>query len=114
MGGLGASTAMQGTIFWMAPEVIDTSHNGYDKKIDIWSVGCVVLEMWAGKRPWSGDEAFTVILKVSYHLPVTFSFIQDFCRCSFTRTNFHLQSPTMLISQNWPSTSGANASPCAC
>ena len=49
----------------MAPEVIDTSHNGgYDEKIDIWSVGCVVLEMWGGKRPWSGDEAFTVILKV--------------------------------------------------
>lgn len=58
---------MQGTVFWMAPEVIDTPKKGYDKKIDIWSVGCVVLEMWAGKRPWSGDEAIAVILKVSCH-----------------------------------------------
>ena len=63
--GFGASTAMQGTVFWMAPEVIDPMKKGYDKKVDIWSVGCVVHEMWAGKRPWSGDEAIAVILKVS-------------------------------------------------
>lgn len=71
LNGIGASTAMQGTVFWMAPEVIDTPKKGYDKKIDIWSVGCVVLEMWAGKRPWSGDEAIAVILKVSYISKVT-------------------------------------------
>lgn len=65
--GLGASTAMQGTVFWMAPEVIDPMKKGYDKKVDIWSVGCVVHEMWVGKRPWSGDEAIAVILKVSFH-----------------------------------------------
>ncbi|KAG2150089.1 MAP kinase [Suillus cothurnatus] len=54
-----ASTAMQGTVFWMAPEVIHPQKKGYNSKIDIWSVGCVVLEMWAGKRPWSDDEAIT-------------------------------------------------------
>jgi len=62
--GLGASTAMQGTVFWMAPEVIDPMKKGYDKKVDIWSVGCVVHEMWVGKRPWSGNEAIAVILKL--------------------------------------------------
>ncbi|KAG2755582.1 kinase-like protein [Suillus brevipes Sb2] len=59
-----ASTAMQGTVFWMAPEVIHPQKKGYNSKIDIWSVGCVVLEMWAGKRPWSDDEAITVMFKV--------------------------------------------------
>jgi serine/threonine protein kinase len=61
----GAHTAMQGTIFWMAPEVV-TQKKGYNFKIDIWSVGCVILEMWAGGRPWLGHEAFAVMFKVGY------------------------------------------------
>ncbi|KAH7928543.1 Pkinase-domain-containing protein [Leucogyrophana mollusca] len=60
-----AFTAMQGTVFWMAPEVINAQKGkGYNSKIDIWSVGCVVLEMWAGKRPWSDEDFFTVMYKV--------------------------------------------------
>jgi serine/threonine protein kinase len=62
----GAHTAMQGTVFWMAPEVINAQKKGYNFKIDIWSVGCVVLEMWAGMRPWIGDEAVAVMFKVSF------------------------------------------------
>lgn len=50
-----AHTPMQGTIFWMAPEVINSREKGYNFKIDIWSTGCVVLEMWAGTRPWLGE-----------------------------------------------------------
>ncbi|KAG6818014.1 hypothetical protein H0H87_009169 [Tephrocybe sp. NHM501043] len=60
----GAHTAMQGTVFWMAPEVINTQKKGYNFKIDIWSVGCVVLEMWAGMRPWMGDEVVAVMFKL--------------------------------------------------
>ncbi|KAJ7198255.1 kinase-like domain-containing protein [Mycena pura] len=56
-------TAMQGTVFWMAPEVIITQKK-YNSKIDIWSIGCVMLEMWAGTRPWSGDEIVAVMFKV--------------------------------------------------
>ncbi|KAF7347907.1 hypothetical protein MVEN_01548600 [Mycena venus] len=59
-----AHTAMQGTVFWMAPEVINTQKKGYSFKIDIWSIGCVVLEMWAGTRPWLGDEMVTVMFKL--------------------------------------------------
>ncbi|PPQ73534.1 hypothetical protein CVT26_010345 [Gymnopilus dilepis] len=60
----GAFTAMQGTVFWMAPEVVNTQKKGYNFKIDIWSVGCVVLEMWAGMRPWNGEEMFAVMFKL--------------------------------------------------
>ncbi|KAJ7293494.1 MAP kinase [Mycena rebaudengoi] len=59
-----AHTAMQGTVFWMAPEVINTQKKGYNFKIDIWSIGCVVLEMWAGTRPWLGDEMVAVMFKL--------------------------------------------------
>ncbi|KAI6108406.1 kinase-like domain-containing protein [Pisolithus croceorrhizus] len=64
----GAFTAMQGTVFWMAPEVIGSQKGkGYNSKVDIWSVGCVVLEMWAGRRPWPDEDFFTVMYKVSHH-----------------------------------------------
>ncbi|KAG1757666.1 kinase-like domain-containing protein [Suillus lakei] len=59
-----SSHVIQGSVFWMAPEAMDPKNNGYNAKIDIWSVGCVVLEMWSGKRPWSDDEAITVMFKV--------------------------------------------------
>lgn len=67
----GAFTAMKGTVFWMAPEVINTKKKGYNFKVDIWSVGCVVLEMWAGSRPWMGDEVVAVMFKLyqSKHPP---------------------------------------------
>ena len=55
---------MVGTPYWMAPEVVNTGKRGYNAKVDIWSVGCVVLEMWAGERPWRSEEAMAVIVKV--------------------------------------------------
>lgn len=67
----GAFTAMQGTIFWMAPEVVHTQKKGYNFKIDIWSVGCVVLEMWAGMRPWMGEETVAVMYKVFFSLDIS-------------------------------------------
>ncbi|KAF9255378.1 kinase-like protein [Marasmius fiardii PR-910] len=60
-----AFTGMRGTVFWMAPEVLSPREGGYDAKIDIWSTGCVILEMWSGKRPWDGEGELPVLLKVS-------------------------------------------------
>ncbi|KAL0071902.1 hypothetical protein AAF712_000825 [Marasmius tenuissimus] len=60
-----AFTAMRGTVFWMAPEVLKPSKGGYDSKIDIWSIGCVLAEMLTAKRPWYGEADFPVMLKVS-------------------------------------------------
>lgn len=63
-----AEMSMQGTVFWMAPEVIDSivedKKQGYSAKIDIWSLGCVVLEMFAGKRPWSNEAVISAIYKI--------------------------------------------------
>jgi hypothetical protein len=58
------TNSMQGSVFWMAPEVIRSQGQGYSAKVDIWSLGCVVLEMFAGKRPWSKEEAIGAIYKL--------------------------------------------------
>ncbi|ROW15783.1 hypothetical protein VPNG_02108 [Cytospora leucostoma] len=59
------TNSMQGSVFWMAPEVIRSQGQGYSAKVDIWSLGCVVLEMFAGRRPWSKDEAVGAIYKIA-------------------------------------------------
>ncbi|KFY60001.1 hypothetical protein V496_05472 [Pseudogymnoascus sp. VKM F-4515 (FW-2607)] len=59
-----ASNNMQGSVFWMAPEVVRSQGHGYSAKVDIWSLGCVVLEMFAGRRPWSKEEAVGAMYKL--------------------------------------------------
>lgn len=59
------TNSMQGSVFWMAPEVIQSQGEGYSAKVDIWSLGCVVLEMFAGRRPWAKDEAIGAIYKIA-------------------------------------------------
>ena len=59
-----ATNNMQGSVFWMAPEVVRSQGQGYSAKVDIWSLGCVVLEMFAGRRPWSKEEAIGAIYKL--------------------------------------------------
>ena len=44
---------MAGSAFWMAPEVV-RRHKDVGAEADIWSLGCVVLEMATGEPPWSG------------------------------------------------------------
>jgi mitogen-activated protein kinase kinase kinase len=59
------SNNMQGSVFWMAPEVIRSEGKGYSAKVDIWSLGCVVLEMFCGRRPWAKEEAIGAIYKIA-------------------------------------------------
>lgn len=45
--------SFQGSVYWMAPEMVKSS-GFYSAKVDIWSVGCVMIEMLTGERPWIG------------------------------------------------------------
>ena len=58
------TNGMQGSVFWMAPEVVRSQGQGYSAKVDIWSLGCVVLEMFAGRRPWAKEETIGAIYKL--------------------------------------------------
>lgn len=64
--GTDKSNNMQGSVFWMAPEVVQGQ--GYSAKVDIWSLGCVVLEMFQGKRPWSKEEGIGAIYKLGNNM----------------------------------------------
>jgi mitogen-activated protein kinase kinase kinase 3 len=47
--------SFKGSPSWMAPEVISNS-NGYRFSVDLWSLGCTILEMATAKPPWSQYE----------------------------------------------------------
>jgi mitogen-activated protein kinase kinase kinase len=54
-GGLGIalSSRLTGTPMYMSPEVIKNDTRGRHGAMDVWSMGCVVLEFATGKKPWS-------------------------------------------------------------
>jgi mitogen-activated protein kinase kinase kinase len=43
--------SLKGSPYWMAPEVANRSGHSYPA--DIWSVGCLVIELVTGNAPWS-------------------------------------------------------------
>jgi mitogen-activated protein kinase kinase kinase len=75
----GVATAMQGTVFWMSPEFVNPQGKGYNSKVDIWALGCVILEMWTGVRPWHGEEAVSVMFKVRSQCLASGDFLLTFC-----------------------------------
>ncbi|XP_010270404.1 PREDICTED: mitogen-activated protein kinase kinase kinase YODA isoform X2 [Nelumbo nucifera] len=56
--------SFKGSPYWMAPEVIMNSSNGYSLAVDIWSLGCTILEMATTKPPWSQYEGVAAIFKI--------------------------------------------------
>jgi serine/threonine protein kinase len=50
----------------MAPEV--ARGKGYSAKVDIWSLGCLVLEMLTGHYPWFKVPGNGIVLNSSHIL----------------------------------------------
>lgn len=63
--------SFKGSPYWMAPEVIKNT-NGSNLAVDIWSLGCTVIEMASAKPPWSQYEGIAAMFKIgnSKDLPV--------------------------------------------
>ncbi|KAI9690893.1 MAG: ATP binding [Bathelium mastoideum] len=62
MGGAGARVSLQGSVFWMAPEVV--KQTAYTRKADIWSLGCLVVEMFTGAHPHPNCTQLQAIFKI--------------------------------------------------
>lgn len=57
--------SMTGTPMYMSPEVITGQHSDRNGVVDIWSLGCCVLEMATGRRPWANLDNEWAIM---YHI----------------------------------------------
>ncbi|XP_072955684.1 mitogen-activated protein kinase kinase kinase 5-like isoform X1 [Typha angustifolia] len=84
--------SLKGTSYWMAPEVLQATMNKeitYDLAVDIWSLGCTIIEMFTGKHPWNGLEGPAALFKVLNKdppIPETLSSDgKDFLQCCFRR-----------------------------
>jgi len=62
LGGPGTRTSLQGSVFWMAPEVV--RQTGQSIKSDIWSVGCLIVEMFTGSRPFPSMTTLQTLFAV--------------------------------------------------
>ncbi|KAH7160006.1 kinase-like domain-containing protein [Dactylonectria estremocensis] len=54
--------SLQGSVFWMAPEVV--KQTSYTLKADIWSLGCLVVEMMTGSHPFPDCSQLQAIFKI--------------------------------------------------
>ncbi len=81
--------SLQGSVFWMAPEVV--KQIGHTKKADIWSVGCLVVEMLTGDHPWAQLTQMQAIFKASdeilhillYSFSISIDWFLRKAHCSF-------------------------------
>jgi len=62
--GKAPSSTYNYTPLWTAPEVL---HGDYDTKVDVWSLGCVIIEMATAKSPWA-EQNFENPFRALYHI----------------------------------------------
>ncbi|KAI5829678.1 hypothetical protein K523DRAFT_363312 [Schizophyllum commune Tattone D] len=57
--------SLTGTPMYMSPEIIKNDRRGRQGAMDIWSMGCVVLECATGKKPWSNlDNEWAIMFHI--------------------------------------------------
>ncbi|KAL1563241.1 mitogen-activated protein kinase kinase kinase [Salvia divinorum] len=91
LNGQAVNLSLKGSPYWLAPELLQSVVPSADigLAIDIWSLGCTIIQMINGKPPWSdyeGAAALFKVLKESPPIPETLSAEgKDFLRCCFRR-----------------------------
>lgn len=94
--------SFKGSPYWMAPEVIK-NQNGYDLAVDIWSLGCTVLEMVTAQPPWSQYEGVAAMFKIgnSKELPAIPDYLSEegknFVKLCLQRNPVNRPTATQLL-----------------
>ncbi|KAL4568690.1 hypothetical protein LXL04_024305 [Taraxacum kok-saghyz] len=98
--------SLKGSPYWMAPEVLQgetlkDSNPDLALAVDIWSLGCTIIEMMNGKPPWSeyeGAAAMFKVMKEAPPIPETMSPEgKHFLRCCFIRNPAERPTAVMLL-----------------
>ncbi|TQE11146.1 hypothetical protein C1H46_003152 [Malus baccata] len=106
LNGQSYNLSLKGSPYWMAPEVIRAAmQNNADPDlalaVDIWSLGCTVIEMFNGKPPWSdftGPQAMFKVLNTIPDIPETLSAEgKDFLQWCFRRNPMERLSASDLL-----------------
>ncbi|TPX07013.1 uncharacterized protein E0L32_011081 [Thyridium curvatum] len=101
--------SMTGTPMYMSPEVIKGENPGHFGAVDVWSLGCVILEMATGRRPWTNlDNEWAIMYNIAQgnppQLPTTDQLSQqgiDFLKCCFTRDSTKRATAVELLQHEW-------------
>ncbi|KAF8406351.1 hypothetical protein HHK36_008438 [Tetracentron sinense] len=106
LSGQAAHLSLKGSPYWMAPEIMQAAlqkdtNSDLALAVDIWSLGCTIIEMLNGKPPWSefeGAAAMFKVLRESPPIPETLSPEgKDFLRCCFRRNPAERPSASKLL-----------------
>lgn len=105
----GKQKSMTGTPMYMSPEVIKGTSEGRHGAIDVWSLGCVILEMATGRRPWASlDNEWAIMYNIAQgnppQLPTRDQLSDlglDFLNRCFERDPARRPSAAELLQHDW-------------
>jgi len=94
---------------YMSPEVIKGENPGRGGAGDIWSLGCVILEMATGRRPWANlDNEWAIMYNIAQGnpplLPTPDQLSEegiDFLQRCFSRDPAKRATAIELLSHEW-------------
>ncbi|KAK4416231.1 Mitogen-activated protein kinase kinase kinase [Sesamum alatum] len=120
LNGQTANLSLKGSPYWMAPELLQSAMQTDGNcdvalAVDIWSLGCTIIEMMNGKPPWSeyeGAAALFKVLKETPPIPETLSAEgKDFLQCCFRRNPADRPSASKLLDHPFMSYSHQSDAP---
>ncbi|RYP30345.1 hypothetical protein DL767_006319 [Monosporascus sp. MG133] len=103
------NNSMTGTPMYMSPEVIKGENPGRAGAVDVWSLGCVILEMATGRRPWSNlDNEWAIMYNIAQGNPPQLPSVDqlspqgiDFLSRCFNRDPKQRASAVELLQHEW-------------